>query len=351
MLPTSSLQFFMIGKKDDRNSIPKFSILFFNFHFFNHHSLHLIHVIYQVARRRIRNKPGGGSSVAPSKDKVAASRNVITMAPKINNLTIDTSGTNVATGIGEGEDGHSVNISTIERLKRRILFKNGPTSVTRSHESTDDGPRSPPGIKVQGPSTSDVQSNSGSQSYIQQQQLSPVEKNFESVNSNEDSQQQLQVPGSSHSNTDNVQVSIVDGDKISIVSSESKNDAAKNNGASKNKNGSKKSKKTSSDPKDVIPKAPKSKTDIAKEKERKTARILGIITGCFLVCWLPFFLITTINTLSKEYEVTNPVTLSVLLWLGYCNSMLNPIIYTIFSPDFRSAFKKMVECKNRSGYN
>ena len=31
-------------------------------------------------------------------------------------------------------------------------------------------------------------------------------------------------------------------------------------------------------------------------------------------------------------------------WLGYVNSALNPIIYTIFNGEFRKAFKKMLGC-------
>ena len=39
---------------------------------------------------------------------------------------------------------------------------------------------------------------------------------------------------------------------------------------------------------------------------------------------------------------------SFFQWLGYLNSLLNPVIYTIFSPDFRNAFKKMLIYKQSS---
>ena len=39
---------------------------------------------------------------------------------------------------------------------------------------------------------------------------------------------------------------------------------------------------------------------------------------------------------------------TVLTWSGYLNSMLNPVIYTIFSPDFRGAFKKILFGKYHS---
>ena len=33
-----------------------------------------------------------------------------------------------------------------------------------------------------------------------------------------------------------------------------------------------------------------------------------------------------------------------ITWLGYVNSTLNPIIYTVFNLDFRVAFKKIMTC-------
>lgn len=86
---------------------------------------------------------------------------------------------------------------------------------------------------------------------------------------------------------------------------------------------------------------------IEQKRERKAARTLAIITGSFIVCWLPFFIIAILRPFCKDQCNFPPLLLSVILWLGYFNSLLNPVIYTIFNPDFRLAFRKILFGKYR----
>ncbi|CAG9773115.1 unnamed protein product [Ceutorhynchus assimilis] len=83
------------------------------------------------------------------------------------------------------------------------------------------------------------------------------------------------------------------------------------------------------------------KQRISLSKERRAARTLGIIMGVFVVCWLPFFLMYVIVPFCPECCPTRRLV-NFITWLGYINSMLNPIIYTIFNMDFRRAFKKLL---------
>ncbi|KAM7346132.1 5-hydroxytryptamine (serotonin) receptor 1A isoform 1-T3 [Cochliomyia hominivorax] len=88
-------------------------------------------------------------------------------------------------------------------------------------------------------------------------------------------------------------------------------------------------------------KVTKRKETLEAKRERKAAKTLAIITGAFVVCWLPFFAMALLLPLCESCEINDAVA-SFFLWLGYFNSTLNPVIYTIFSPEFRQAFKRIL---------
>ncbi|XP_022918006.1 octopamine receptor beta-1R-like [Onthophagus taurus] len=80
------------------------------------------------------------------------------------------------------------------------------------------------------------------------------------------------------------------------------------------------------------------------KRERKAARTLGIIVSAFLACWLPFFLWYVITSLcGPEYCYSPPGVVTLVFWIGYFNSALNPVIYAYFNREFRVAFKKTLQ--------
>ncbi|KAL4222913.1 G-protein coupled receptor [Mactra antiquata] len=92
----------------------------------------------------------------------------------------------------------------------------------------------------------------------------------------------------------------------------------------------------------------KRKDKMEMKRERKAAKVLGIITGAFIACWLPFFVLAVLAPFCAEYCSIPNIAFSLCLWLGYFNSTLNPILYTIFNPSFRKAFQKIMYGKYRA---
>ncbi|CAI5438156.1 unnamed protein product [Caenorhabditis angaria] len=73
----------------------------------------------------------------------------------------------------------------------------------------------------------------------------------------------------------------------------------------------------------------------------RIAKTLGVVSCSFLFCWLPFFGLYLTNY--KCEDCIHPMAIDVASWLGYCNSMLNPIIYSFTVKEFkRSAFRLVI---------
>ncbi|CAG9569279.1 unnamed protein product [Danaus chrysippus] len=82
-------------------------------------------------------------------------------------------------------------------------------------------------------------------------------------------------------------------------------------------------------------------------KERKASTTLGIIMSAFIICWLPFFVLALIRPFVAEDTIPDAVS-ALFLWLGYINSLLNPIIYATLNRDFRKPFQEILffRCSN-----
>uniref|UniRef100_A0A0N5AJK9 G_PROTEIN_RECEP_F1_2 domain-containing protein n=1 Tax=Syphacia muris TaxID=451379 RepID=A0A0N5AJK9_9BILA len=85
----------------------------------------------------------------------------------------------------------------------------------------------------------------------------------------------------------------------------------------------------------------RSKESSEMKRQRKAWRTLAIITGTFVASWTPFFLVAVYRPICgcEVPELVERLT----NWLGYLNSAINPVIYTIFSLDFRNAFHKLLK--------
>ncbi|KAJ8336242.1 hypothetical protein SKAU_G00395850, partial [Synaphobranchus kaupii] len=85
------------------------------------------------------------------------------------------------------------------------------------------------------------------------------------------------------------------------------------------------------------------------KREQKAARTLGVIVGAFTFCWLPFFLLSAARPfVCGAAHGCLPLRLErTLLWLGYANSLLNPLIYAAFNRDLRATYWNLLRCRYR----
>lgn len=77
-------------------------------------------------------------------------------------------------------------------------------------------------------------------------------------------------------------------------------------------------------------------------REKRFTFVLAVVIGVFVVCWFPFFFSYSLQAVCPETCTIPGPLFTFFFWIGYCNSSLNPVIYTIFNKDFRKAFKKIL---------
>ncbi|XP_057706459.1 alpha-2Db adrenergic receptor [Corythoichthys intestinalis] len=84
------------------------------------------------------------------------------------------------------------------------------------------------------------------------------------------------------------------------------------------------------------------KNKVAQMREKRFTFVLAVVMGVFVLCWFPFFFTYSLHAICRDSCYIPGTLFNLFFWIGYCNSSVNPIIYTIFNRDFRKAFKKII---------
>ncbi|XP_061440628.1 alpha-2C adrenergic receptor [Rhineura floridana] len=80
----------------------------------------------------------------------------------------------------------------------------------------------------------------------------------------------------------------------------------------------------------------------SQAREKRFTFVLAVVMGVFVVCWSPFFFSYSLYGICREACEVPETLFKFFFWIGYCNSSLNPVIYTIFNQDFRRSFQHII---------
>lgn len=81
------------------------------------------------------------------------------------------------------------------------------------------------------------------------------------------------------------------------------------------------------------------------QKETKIAATIAVITGLFVIAWLPFFVLNMIAEFCSPCLPPYPDILRLVRfvkWMHYSNSMVNPLVYAYRNAEMRKTFKRLL---------
>ncbi|KAM4675618.1 alpha-2Db adrenergic receptor-like [Discoglossus pictus] len=85
-----------------------------------------------------------------------------------------------------------------------------------------------------------------------------------------------------------------------------------------------------------------SQSRLNQQREKRLTFVLAVVIGGFVICWFPFFFTYSLESVCKGRCGISAALFNFFFWVGYVNSSLNPVIYTVFNRDFRKAFKRLL---------
>ena len=85
-----------------------------------------------------------------------------------------------------------------------------------------------------------------------------------------------------------------------------------------------------------------------EQREMQATIRMAIIIAFFCGMWLGFFTVYVLHSWCPVACYIPRELDAFFFWLGYANSSINPILYTIFNEEFRKAFQKILGCYRRN---
>jgi len=94
--------------------------------------------------------------------------------------------------------------------------------------------------------------------------------------------------------------------------------------------------------KPVLSNAQAKQRDRSEKREMRATIRMAVIIAMFGAMWIGFFVLYVANGVTSGAYAVPPTLDAFIFWLGYVNSTVNPILYTVFNVDFRRAFIRIL---------
>ena len=76
-------------------------------------------------------------------------------------------------------------------------------------------------------------------------------------------------------------------------------------------------------------------------REKKAGKMVAILIGFWILCWMPFFIVLTISKFKSRVPA---ILMRLFLCLMFANSAINPIVLTRYNRELKGAIKKIICC-------
>ncbi|CAH1367208.1 unnamed protein product [Tenebrio molitor] len=77
--------------------------------------------------------------------------------------------------------------------------------------------------------------------------------------------------------------------------------------------------------------------------DTKSIQVVMLTLGCFSICWMPYFIVTTYFRITNTSSKFN-LLYEIAFTMAVCNSGMNPVIYAWKNSNFREAFWCLLTC-------